>query len=41
MEINDILRYTLVSEAENHVKKVKQAIDMNTNQEYNTIKVKN
>ena len=40
-EINDILRYTLVSEAENHVKKVKQAIDMNTNQEYNTIKVKN
>lgn len=40
-EINDILRYTLVSETENHVKKVKQAIDIYANQGYNTIKVKN
>lgn len=40
-EINDILRYTFVSETENHVKKVKQAIDIYANQGYNTIKVKN
>ena len=40
-EINDILRYTLVSETENHVKKVKQAIEIYANQGYNTIKVKN
>lgn len=40
-EIKDILRYTLVSETENHVKKVKQAIDIYANQGYNTIKVKN